>query len=215
MARTVGSNYVTQLAIQSLGSQDTKIREHQQQLEDSLAAMNNQPATLDRFYATLELAAVYQQLQNQYAAQSTFELAENFVGTVGLNQAQDIVIAEIALAEYQHLYGRDTSRDVHITAAATAASELESSPGNLHEWAVAYIAQGEAKFGLFASAHHRLRAISDEKIVASVMVDISNRAAASKDNESTLKLPNPTDRNFSVDDRDLILKFMNSRTDTE
>jgi len=214
MARTVGSNYVTQLEIQKLGSQDPKIDEHQQKLENSLAAMGSNAASLDRFYATLELAVVYQQLQNQSAAQSTFELARNFVGAYGLNQAPDTVIAEVALAEHQHLYGSDKDRDAHLLAAATAASELETSSGNLHEWAIAYIARGEAKFGLFAKAHHRLRTISDEQIIASVMVDISNHAA-SENNESTFKLRDSGDRSFSVDDRDLVLKFVNSREDTD
>ena len=214
MARTVGSNYVAQLAIQKPGSQNSIVTEHQQQLENSLTAMDHHPAILDRFYATLELAGVYQQLQNQRAAQSTFELARNFVGADGLNQAPEIVIAEVALAEHQHLYGTDKNRDAHLVAAATAASGIKTGTGNLHEWAVAYIARGEAKFGLFAKAHRRLRTISDEQIVNSVMVDISNYAAKNN-NESTVKVVDPADHGFSIDDRDLILKFMNSRTDTE
>jgi len=46
------------------------------------------------------------------------------------------------------------------------------------------------------------------------MVDISNYAA-NNNNESTVKVVDPADHGFSIDDRDLILKFMNSRTDTE
>ena len=84
----------------------------------------------------------------------------------------------------------------------------------MHEWAIAYIARVEAKFGLFAKAHHRLRTISDEQIIDSVMVDISNHAA-SENNESTFKLRDSGDRSFSVDDRDLVLKFVNSRADAD
>ena len=214
LARTVGSNYVTQLAIQELGSGDPKIVEHRQQLENNLAAMSKHAAALDRFYATLELADVYQQLNNQSAARSTFELARNFVGGNGLDQAPDLVIAEVALAEHKHLYGSDADRDAHLAAATTAASALDTGSGNLHEWAVAYIARGEAKLGLFSNAHRRLRTISDEKIIARVMIDVSNHAASDK-NESNVKVSDSGDRGISVDDLDLVLKFVNGTADTD
>ena len=133
------------------------------------------------------------------------ELAQNLVGAEGLNQAAHVVIAEVALAEHQHLYGRDAYRDAHLAAAAAAAdSGFEASPDNLQEWAIAYIARGEAKFGLFAKAHGSLRRISDEQIKDSAMIDISNYAA-SEDNEPTFEIRDATNGDISVDDRELIL----------
>jgi len=186
--RTVSENYVTQQAIQRLdqSSKASSVLAHRQTLEASLAAINNQPASLDRFYVTLDLAGVYQQLQYQHAAQSAFELAENMIE--GLNQTSDIVIAEVALAEYQHLYGQKEYRDTHFTAAAAAAiSGYDATSGNLQEWAIAYIARCEAKLGLFAQAHRSLRTISNEQITDSAMVDIS-RYAASNNNEPEFEI---------------------------
>ena len=207
LARTVGTNYITQLSIQRLESprQDVRIQELHQKLKADLAAINTQPATLDRFYATLDLAVIFQRLQQHNAAQSAFELAENLVVSDELNQAASIVIARVALAEHQHLQGRTEYRDAHLdAAAATVDSGFEAIPGSSQEWAIAHIARVEAKFGLFAKAHSRLSAISDEQIADSVMVDIT-RYAASKDDEPKFELIDVTERDFSVDYHDMVI----------
>ena len=207
LARMVGTNYITQLAIQRLESpgQDSRIQELHQKLEVRLADLNTQPETLDRFYATLDLAVIYQRLQRPDTARSTFELAETLVESGGLSQAADIVIARVALADHLHQYGRTENRDVHLDAAAAIVSSgFETSPGSSQEWAIAYIARSEAKFGSFARAHSHLRSISDEHIADSVMIDIS-RYAASADNEPEFELIDATERDFSVNYHELIV----------
>ncbi len=213
LARTVGTNYVSQLEIQQFDAagDDSKIQEHRQKLEASLAEIKTDPATFDRFYATLDLAGVYQQIGIYNKARSTFDLAEDIVNTWGVNQAADIVIAEVALAEYQHIYGQTESRDGHLAAAtSTADSGFEASPDNLKEWAIAYIARHEAKFGLFTKAHSRLRLISDKQITDSAMVDISN-FAASENNEPEFELRDVKGQDFSVTNREMVILLNKTR----
>ena len=201
LSRTVATNYATQLAIQQFDSagQDSRTSEYHRKLDASLAAIDRLPASFDQFYATLELADVYQQLGRRSAAQSTFKLAKNFVSAGKLNKATDIVIAEVALAEHQHLYGRAKNRDAHLAAAAKVVdSGFETGTGKLKEWSIAYIARSEAKVGLFVKAHRRLRTISDQQIKDSAMVDISSYAV-SDDNEPDLEILNATGLDFIVD----------------
>jgi len=200
LSHMVATNYATQLAIQQFesGSQDSRIPVYNQKLDASLAAIDELPTAFDQFYATLELADVYQQLRRHTAAQSTLERAESFVSAGKLHNATDIVIAEIALAEHQHLYGRSRTRDVHLAAAAAVAeSGMDNSASNLQEWAIAYIARSEAKVGLFVKAHRRLRTITDQQIKDSAMVDISSHAI-SEDNEQDLELLNVSGSDFSI-----------------
>jgi len=181
LARIVGTNCLTQLTIQRVhnGRLAARIPEHHQQLENSLADINMLSVALDQFYATLELAGVYQQLQIDSAAQSTLQLAKNLVESEAVKHPADIVIANVALAEYHHLYGKDEYRDGHFNAAtAIVDSGFENDSENLQEWAIAYIARGEAKLGFFARAHRRLRTISDERITDIAMIDISSYAAS-------------------------------------
>ena len=196
LVRIVGTNYVTQSAIQTHESvdQNSQIAKYQKTLEASAAIIDNLPAP-DQFHASLYLASVYQQLGQHNAAQSAFRLAENLVPEDELNQRAQIVIAEVALAEYQHLYGRPDYRDMHLDAATAAANGLE---GNLQEWANAYIARGEAKLGMFMKSHLRLKTIRDKKIVDAVMVDISSYAAR-KSNEPSFEIPDLTSRDFPLD----------------
>lgn len=195
LVRIVTANYVTQSAIQTHESgRDSQIAQHQKTLEASAAIIDSYPAPLDRFYASLDLAGVYQQLRQHNAAQSAFRLAENLVPEDEFSQRAQIVIAEVALAEYQHLYGRVDYRDVHLDAAMAAANGLGD---DMQEWAQAYIARGEAKFGMFAKAHSRLKTITDEKIVDVVMDDIS-RYAAGQNNEPVFEFPDLTSRDFPL-----------------
>lgn len=200
VARTVVANYATQQAIEkhASGSQNAQIIEQRKKLEASASALDIYPTTLDQFYVTLDLAGVYHRLRQHSEAKSILTRAENFVANNVLNQPADIIIAQVALAEHQHLIGRTDSRDAHLVTATAATSGFDDGSEKLREGAIAYIALGEAKFGLFARAHGRLKTISDEKVVDSVMTDIS-RYAASKNNEPSFELPDLTSREYSAD----------------
>jgi len=197
LIRTIGVNYVTQRSIQKLdsGIQYSQIAEHHKDLEASVATINSYPATLDRFYAKLDLAGVYQQLRKYSAAQSTYRLALDLVSDGEMNRPEDIVIAEVALAEHQHLHGQTDDRDAHLAAATAAVTRFDEGSDDLREWALAYIARGEAKFGLFTKAHGRLKSISDEQIKDSAMIDIS-RYAASINHVPDFELPDLTSREY-------------------
>lgn len=218
LVRVIGEQYNAQLLLQKQDSLSEESVDYEKMLSKNSQVLNNLLTGSDRLYAALNLGQTYEDLGMRARAETAFQQAETFATDISTDgHGADRVIAEVIVAEHQIKRGHVDMADAHYAAAIEAAELIEpdadmATDPDIREWAVAFVARSEAKFGSFAKAHERIENINNEQIKELVMTDFS-LIADNMDPDleiDSLDSLDMNERDFA-DDPDLMLLFENTR----
>jgi len=191
LVQVVAGNYAAKISIEkqrsSAGHSEEGLiaSEFEDKLDNSLLLAAGLPKAVERQYALLDLGRTLESLDYTAKANIAYGQAEKMVlQTQDSKDHAEVVIAQVVAAEHQMQRGEEAKALMHCEKAAEAARNSDEDSN----WALAFVARGEAGMGQFSNAFKHLEEIQDSQIHTLAMKDVQQFAEILEDEPNVLSL---------------------------